>query len=102
MTFNQITAAVTKLYSENGHRIVLWHDPERKFADFVATLELDGVNPVYLDEQSSLEIKKRIKLDDPSNRYLLYRKKEPHPWSTTGCWTCATTTTTSGQTAPPS
>jgi len=79
MTFDQITTALTKLYAENGHRIVLWNDPEREFVDFVAKLELAGVSRVHLDQESALEIKKRIELDDPTGRYLLYSEKEPPP-----------------------
>lgn len=79
MTFDQITTALTRLYTENGHRLVLWNDPDREFADFVAKLELDGIHQVHLDEESALEIKKRIDLDDPAGKYLLYSEKEPPP-----------------------
>ena len=78
MTSDQITSALTKLFDQDGHRIVFWNDADREFSDFVAGLEISGVHLVHLDEESALEIKKRMELDDPAGRYLLYSAKE-HP-----------------------
>ncbi|MDB6071094.1 MAG: hypothetical protein JWL81_2265 [Verrucomicrobiales bacterium] len=79
MTSDQITTALAKLYTDGGHRIVLWNDPDQEFTDFARKLALDGVTVVYLEEESALEIKKRLELDDPSGNYLLYSGKEPPP-----------------------
>jgi uncharacterized protein (TIGR02687 family) len=77
MTSDQITTALARLYTENGHRIVFWNDPDREFTDFVAKLSLDGISLVYLDEASAFQVKKRLELDDPTGKYLLYSAKEP-------------------------
>lgn len=79
MTSDQITSALAKLYQENGRRIVFWNDPDREFADFVANLEIAGVNLIHLDGCAALEIKKRIELDDPAGKYLLYSEKGAPP-----------------------
>ena len=79
MTSDQITTALAKLYTENGHRIVIWNDPEQEFPDFVEKLVLDGVTIIPLDGESSFQIKKRLEMDDPSGNYLLYSALEAPP-----------------------
>jgi uncharacterized protein (TIGR02687 family) len=79
MTSDQITSALAKLFLKDGHRIVLWNDPDREFTDFVRELEIDGVVIVHLDGESTLQIKKRVELDEPDRRFLLYSAKEPPP-----------------------
>jgi uncharacterized protein (TIGR02687 family) len=79
MTSDQITTALDRLYKENGYRIVVWNDPESEFPDYVGKLDLDGVNILSLDQESAFQVKKRLELDDPTGRYLLYSEKEPPP-----------------------
>jgi uncharacterized protein (TIGR02687 family) len=76
MTSDQITTALLRLYTESGHRIVFWNDPEQEFTDFVTTLSLDEVTLVHLDGESSFQIKKRLEMDDVTGNYLLYSGKE--------------------------
>ncbi len=79
MTSDQITTVLDRLYTESGHRIVLWNDPDQEFADFVDKLALDGVTVLHTDRESTLQVKKRLELDDRTGKYLLYSAKEPPP-----------------------
>jgi DDE superfamily endonuclease len=74
---NQITAALNRIFNEEGKRIVFWHDPDREFLEFVdnrSSLLFDHttVNVVRLDQASALETKIRLEREDPTGRYLLY------------------------------
>jgi uncharacterized protein (TIGR02687 family) len=78
---NQITAALNRIFNEEGKRIVFWHDPEREFLEFVdnrSSLLLDPttVNIIRVDQASALETKIRLERTDPTGRYLLYAPTE--------------------------
>lgn len=60
MTSDQIATALDRLYTEAGHRIVIWNDPEREFPEFVEKLTLAGVTILHLDQESALQVKKRL------------------------------------------
>jgi hypothetical protein len=81
MDANQITAALDRIFNEEGKRIVFWHDPEQEFLDFIAanpTLQF-GSTPVHLirlDQTGALETKIRLERTDPTGRYLLYAPTE--------------------------
>ncbi len=79
MTSDQINTALERLYTEDGYRVVVWNDPETEFTDLVEKLVLEGVTNVLLDEESAFQVKKRLELDDPTGRYLLYSAKEVPP-----------------------
>ena len=79
MTSDQIATALDRLYTEAGHRIVIWNDPDQEFPDFVEKLSLSGVTILHLDRESSLQVKKRLELDDRAGKYLLYSEKEAPP-----------------------
>jgi uncharacterized protein (TIGR02687 family) len=79
MTSDQIATALDRLYTEAGHRIVIWNDPEQEFPDFVEKLVLPGVTILHLDRESSLQVKKRLEIDDRDGKYLLYSEKEAPP-----------------------
>ncbi|MDB6134349.1 MAG: hypothetical protein JWM59_2592 [Verrucomicrobiales bacterium] len=79
MNSDQISTALTRLYQDQGHRIVFWNDPDREFQEVLEQLALEGVTPIRLDGESALEVKKRLELDDPKGKYLLYSAKEPPP-----------------------
>lgn len=63
----------------NTHPVVFWHDVESEFAPTLDSLQLDGVQLVYLDKTPAL----RVKLDierAPDQRWLIYSAKpEPEP-----------------------
>ena len=73
---NHIHAALNRLYSEEGQRIVFWNDPEREFFMAVSLLELDGVTTLRLDEVGALEAKVRLERDEPFGKFLLYSPSE--------------------------
>ncbi len=75
MTSDQITSALDKIFHQDGRRIVFWNDEAREFVDFITGLSIDGVNVLLIDDWAALEVKKRIELDDPMGRYLLYSAK---------------------------
>lgn len=53
-------------------RIVFWHDAERNFYEAIAALSMpDGVL-VCVENVSMLALKKRLELDEPNTRFLLY------------------------------
>ena len=81
MDTTQLTAALDRIFNEEGKRIVFWHDPEQEFLDFLAAnpaLQF-GSTPVHLirlDQTGALETKIRLERTDPSGRYLLYAPTE--------------------------
>ena len=79
MTSDQISTALDRLFTEAGHRIVIWNDPDQEFPDFVEKLVLPEVTILHLDRESALQVKKRLELDDRTGKYLLYSEKETPP-----------------------
>ena len=72
MNTTQITDSLSHLFHTEGHRIVFWHDPDQEFVDLVPELNLDGVRLIRLDQESTLELKVRLELEDQDGKYLLY------------------------------
>lgn len=58
--------------SGKEHRLIFWYDPEQGFHEALATLTVPGVTVLDMAEQSIFETKKRIELDEPESRFLLY------------------------------
>jgi uncharacterized protein (TIGR02687 family) len=79
MTSDQITTVLDRLFTEAGHRIVIWNDPEREFPDFVEKLTLDRITILHLESESAFKVKKRLEMDDTAGKYLLYSGKETPP-----------------------
>ncbi len=80
MNTAQITDSLNHLFHTEGHRIVFWHDPDQEFVDLVPQLNLDGVQVIHLEQESQLELKVRLELEDQEGTYLLYSPTpEPHP-----------------------
>ena len=84
MDTTQINTALRRLFDEQQHRIVFWHDPEGEFEHVVEQLDLDAVQVLHLDQHTGLEVKLQIERDDPHGRYLLYAPAEEpdfeHDW----------------------
>lgn len=76
MEINQITAALTRLFSDEGQRLVFWNDPGQEFVETLPSLQLDNVHVLRLDQIGALEAKIRLERDDPTGRYLLYSPAE--------------------------
>ncbi|MBS9443527.1 BREX-1 system phosphatase PglZ type A [Photorhabdus heterorhabditis] len=54
------------------HRIVFWYDPKQHFSEVLPKLELDGISVLNMRGASLLATKKRIELDQPEQKFLLY------------------------------
>ncbi len=81
METKQIHNALTRLFDDEGQRIVFWHDPDQEFLDFVEAtpsfpFDNTPVNLIRLDKVGALETKIRLERDDPTGRYLLYSPTE--------------------------
>ena len=77
MDNSQIENALTRLFDEEGHRIVFWNDPDQEFAITLSLLDLpEGVNILRLDQTGALEAKISMERDDPDGRYLIYSATE--------------------------
>jgi uncharacterized protein (TIGR02687 family) len=72
-----IEQGLQRLFQDDGQRLVFWHDPEREFEDSLATLNLETVTLLRLDEHPALAVKVRLEQEDPTGRYLLYAPCEP-------------------------
>ena len=77
---NQIHTALERLFTEEGHRIVFWNDPDREFLNLLPFIQLDGVTKLRLDEVGALGAKIRIERHEPDSKFLLYTPaEEPEP-----------------------
>lgn len=70
MNTEQLQAGLVAKFSDS--RIVFWHDAERNFYESVPALVLDDVTVVCVENLSMLALKKRLELDEPQTRFLLY------------------------------
>ncbi|MBS3964854.1 MAG: BREX-1 system phosphatase PglZ type A [Methylomonas sp.] len=58
--------------SDQGCRLLFWYDPEQSFKDAITELDLQDVTLLDMTGLSIFETKKRIELDEPQTRFLLY------------------------------
>lgn len=80
MNTSQITESLSKLFFDEGHRIVFWNDPDQEFIETFPSIDLDGVERLNLSQESLFEVKVRLETDDQVNKYLLYSPTpEPAP-----------------------
>jgi uncharacterized protein (TIGR02687 family) len=78
MNLDQLTQGILAKFTQ--HRIVFWHDPEQSFQSDLPNLVLDGITVLDMQGRSLFETKKRIELDEPQQRFLLYFPHvEPEP-----------------------
>ena len=76
MDHAKIDSALSRLFDEQGHRIIFWNDPDREFLNDLWLLKLENVQVVRLDQVGALEAKIRIERDEPKTRFLLYSPSE--------------------------
>ena len=77
MDNTKIEEALTRLFNEEGQRIVFWNDPDHEFAITLTLLKFpEGVSILRLDQIGALEAKIQIEQIDPEGRYLLYSSSE--------------------------
>ena len=72
----QIHTALTRLFNEEGHRIVFWNDPDHEFQNTLPFVLLDGMTTLRLDAVGALEAKLRLERDEPNGKFLLYAPTE--------------------------
>jgi uncharacterized protein (TIGR02687 family) len=58
--------------TDQGARLLFWYDPEQSFKDIIAELDLPDITVLDMAGLSIFETKKRIELDEPQTRFLLY------------------------------
>ena len=73
---DQISAALERLFNEEGQRIVFWNDPDKEFQSILPFIMVEGVTTLRLDEVGALDAKIRIERTDPDGRFLLYAPTE--------------------------
>lgn len=61
------------------HRIVFWHDPDKRFLEELGNLELENVTLLDMTDQSQLAVKKRIEIDEPEQQFLLWFPHDAPP-----------------------
>jgi len=79
MEMAPVIEALGRIYSQDGNRIVFWHDPAQEFSDFmsgrVLPLEIGShvVTVVNLTPpRSDLALKLRLEREEPDGKFLLY------------------------------
>lgn len=78
MQIDQIISGLNKKF-ETG-RIVFWYDPDISFQSEISSIELGSTNILDMSKESLLQTKKRVEIDDPHGKYLLYfPQTEPAP-----------------------
>ncbi len=73
---DQITTALERLFHEEGHRVVIWNDPEGEFQATLRLLDIDGVTKLELGRLGTLEVKIRVERQEPDGKFLLYSPAE--------------------------
>jgi uncharacterized protein (TIGR02687 family) len=83
MNIDQLQQGIEVKFAINSDktcRLLFWYDPEQSFHDTLKTIAISGVTILDMAEQSIFETKKRIELDEPESRFLLYFPyAEPEP-----------------------
>lgn len=65
MDSTRITVALTRLFHDEGHRVVFWNDPDNEFESALPSLTVDGVTILKLAEVGQLATKIRIERISP-------------------------------------
>lgn len=80
MDKSQVSTALSRLFHEQGRRIVFWNDPNREFEDTVSTLSLADVQVIRVEQLGALAVKLRVEREDTAGKYLIYTAApEPNP-----------------------
>ena len=84
------------------HRIVFWHDPDKRFIEELEQLELENVTIINMTHASQLAVKKRIEIDEPEQQFCCGSPMMRRLMNKTGCWISAFTAANSMPILPPS
>ncbi len=80
MDFTQIKDTLARIFHEKKKRIIFWYDAEKEFNDILASIQLDDVTILRLDEHGALELKIKLEAEDTQRKYILYAPyAEPAP-----------------------
>ncbi|ENN3865962.1 BREX-1 system phosphatase PglZ type A [Salmonella enterica subsp. enterica serovar Typhimurium] len=77
MQNQEVIAGLKAKFAE--HRIVFWHDPDKRFLEELDNLELENVTLLDMTDQSQLAVKKRIEIDEPEQQFLLWFPHDAPP-----------------------
>ncbi|EBF8311521.1 BREX-1 system phosphatase PglZ type A [Salmonella enterica subsp. enterica serovar Tamberma] len=77
MQNQELIAGLKAKFAE--HRIVFWHDPDKRFLEELDNLELENVTLLDMTDQSQLAVKKRIEIDEPEQQFLLWFPHDAPP-----------------------
>ena len=72
MNLSQLQQGLEQAFYTEQHRIVFWYDAEQSFTEEIKALHLTDVQILNMAEQSTLEIKLKLELEDQQCKYLLY------------------------------
>ncbi len=70
MQIEQLIKGIEAKFKQS--RLVFWYDPEQSFSEKIPEITINGVTLLDMSDVSVLETKKRIELDEPANKFLLY------------------------------
>lgn len=77
MNYQEVERNLKRIFEEEKARIVFWNDPQEEFRNdlhFVIA-NLGGVTVKILEEESALELKYLLEIEDLRGQYLLYSGK---------------------------
>jgi uncharacterized protein (TIGR02687 family) len=82
MNSDQLLQGIRPKFTKS--RILFWHDPDESYVDLLfdlaEPLSIEGIELLDMQHQSLLETKKKIELDRPTTKFLLYFcEEEPVP-----------------------
>ncbi len=72
MNLSQLQQGLEQAFFNENHRIVFWYDAEQSFTEEIKALHLADINILNMAEQSTLETKLKLELEDQQGKYLLY------------------------------
>lgn len=80
MDSQQIQTTLLKVYQEEKHRVIFWYDTDAEFQDIISSLDLAGVNIIFIEDEGALALKIKLEFEDPEGQYLIYAPyAEPVP-----------------------
>jgi hypothetical protein len=84
------------------HRIVFWHDPDKRFLEELGNLELENITLLDMTDQSQLAVKSALKLMSLNSSFCCGSPTMCLPKSSTGCWIFVFIVRSSMPISPPS
>ena len=80
MNSDQTRDTLARIFHEKKKRIVFWYDAEKEFEEMPASIRVDDVTILRLDEHGALELKIKLETEDAHGKYILYAPyAEPAP-----------------------